>query len=104
MENIKIKTEPSKILDGLGVSPDAWTHAGMEFETIKWVDEPKTTKEDFNSKRQELETKFDEIQYQRERLTEYPSIQECVHAILDNDLEALQVKRSAVKAKYPKPE
>ena len=43
-------------------------------------------------------------QYQRDRLKEYPSIQECIHAILDNDLDALQVKRTAVKAKYPKPE
>ncbi len=37
------------------------------------------------------------------RLNEYPSIEECIHAILDNELDALQVKRTAVKAKYPKP-
>ena len=37
------------------------------------------------------------------RLEEYPSIEECIHAILDNDLEALQAKRQAVKDKYPKP-
>ena len=43
-------------------------------------------------------------QYQRDRLKEYPSIQEFIHAILDNDLDALQVKRTAVKVKYPKPE
>jgi len=41
-------------------------------------------------------------QYQRDRLEEYPSIEECVHAILDNELDALQVKRQAVKKKYPK--
>ena len=43
-------------------------------------------------------------QYQRDRLQEYPSIQECIHAILDDDLEALQAKRKLVKEKYPKPE
>ena len=37
------------------------------------------------------------------RKTEYPTIQECVHAILDDDLDALQVLRQAVKDKYPKP-
>ena len=37
------------------------------------------------------------------RLNEYPSIEECIHAILDNELDALQAKRTAVKAKYPKP-
>tara|TARA_X000001388_G_scaffold900_2_gene1136 strand:+ start:1078 stop:1407 length:330 start_codon:yes stop_codon:yes gene_type:complete len=47
---------------------------------------------------------FIDTQYQRDRLTEYPSIQECIHAILDDDLEALQAKRNVVKAKYPKPE
>ena len=43
-------------------------------------------------------------QYQRDRQMEYPSIQECIHAILDDDLTALQAKRKLVKAKYPKPE
>jgi len=35
-------------------------------------------------------------------MSEYPTIEECVHAILDDDLEALQAKRTAVKEKYPK--
>ena len=52
----------------------------------------------------ELQADYDAKQYQRDRLSEYPSIQECIHAILDDELEALQLKRSAVKAKYPKPE
>ena len=45
---------------------------------------------------------FDALDYKAKRLTEYPSISECVHAILDDDLEALQAKRTAVKEKYPK--
>tara|TARA_B100001094_G_scaffold119051_1_gene114786 strand:+ start:17331 stop:17540 length:210 start_codon:yes stop_codon:yes gene_type:complete len=36
------------------------------------------------------------------RLDEYPTLDECLHAILDNDLDAIQTKRAAVKAKYPK--
>ena len=51
----------------------------------------------------ELEKEYDAKKYQLERLTEYPSIQECVHAILDDNLDALQAKRLKVKAKYPKP-
>tara|TARA_Y100000310_G_scaffold317524_1_gene370475 strand:+ start:72 stop:368 length:297 start_codon:yes stop_codon:yes gene_type:complete len=43
-----------------------------------------------------------EIPYDRLRKHEYPSIEECVHAILDDQLDALQVKRQAIKAKYPK--
>jgi len=41
-------------------------------------------------------------EYARKRQAEYPSIEECVHAILDDDLTALQEKRQAVKTKYPK--
>jgi len=42
--------------------------------------------------------------YAENRLEEYPSIQECIHAILDDDLTALQKKRKLIKEKYPKPE
>ena len=50
----------------------------------------------------EWQTAYDAQAYARSRKTEYPTIEECVHAILDDDLAALQVKRQAVKDKYPK--
>ena len=62
------------------------------------------TDEEINNKIAELQADYKAKQYQRDRLREYPSIQECIHAILDDDLEALQARRSAVKLKYPKPE
>jgi len=37
------------------------------------------------------------------RKAEYPTTQECVHAILDDDLAALQAKRAKVKTDNPKP-
>ena len=40
--------------------------------------------------------------YADKRKEEYPSIEECIHAILDDELDALQIKRKAVKDKYPK--
>ena len=49
-----------------------------------------------------LQAEYDSQEYARNRLTEYPTIEECVHAILDDDLDALQVLRQAVKDKYPK--
>ena len=49
-----------------------------------------------------LQAEYDAQAYSRKRRAEYPSIQECVHAILDDDLVALQEKRQAVKTKYPK--
>ena len=49
-----------------------------------------------------LQADYDAKEYQRKRKAEYPTIEECVHAILDDDLTALQAKRKAVKEKYPK--
>jgi len=61
------------------------------------VDEDLVLKE--NAK---LQAEYDAEAYSRNRQAEYPSVQECVHAILDDDLVALQEKRQAVKTKYPK--
>ena len=53
----------------------------------------------------EINAKFEASQYQRDRLAEYPSIQELVVALYDaEDKAAIIEKRNAVKAKYPKPE
>ena len=72
---------------------------------IEWHDSEQTqpTQEEIDAERSRLQSEFDALQYQRDRKAEYPSIQECVHAILDDDLDALQAKRAEVKARYPKP-
>ena len=49
-----------------------------------------------------LQAEFDAQAYSRKREAEYPSVQECVHAILDDTLDALQAKRAEIKTKYPK--
>ena len=49
-----------------------------------------------------LQAEYDAQEYARKRKAEYPSIEECVHAILDDDLDALQEKRAEIKARYPK--
>jgi hypothetical protein len=49
-----------------------------------------------------LQAESDSQEYARLRKAAYPSIEECVHAILDDDLVALQAKRADVKARFPK--
>ncbi len=49
-----------------------------------------------------MQDEYDAQEYARKREGEYPSIQECIHAILDDDLDALQKKRAEIKKKYPK--
>tara|TARA_Y100000004_G_scaffold92031_1_gene103130 strand:- start:146 stop:436 length:291 start_codon:yes stop_codon:yes gene_type:complete len=83
-------------------NPDFHQHLD---HSIEWFDEREMPSEEaIQAKQAELQADYDAKQYQRNRLIEYPSIEECVHAILDNDLEALQAKRAEIKAKYPKPE
>ena len=66
----------------------------------EWPDSlPELTQELVDSIEVEWETKE---AYKNKRRAEYPTIEECVHAILDDDLTALQAKRTAVKEKYPK--
>jgi len=50
----------------------------------------------------ELQAEYDAQEYARLRKEAYPSIEECIHAILDDDLDALQAKRAEIKARYPK--
>jgi len=45
---------------------------------------------------------LEHLSTEEKRKAEYPSIEECVHAILDDEVDALQIKRKAVKDKYPK--
>ena len=62
------------------------------------------TESAINDKLAELQAEYDAQEYARKREAEYPSIEECVHAILDDDLDALQAKRAEIKTKYPKGE
>ena len=48
----------------------------------------------------------DENDWKLNRQSEYPSHDDCIHALLDggDTLTDLQAKRTATKTKYPKPE
>ena len=63
---------------------------------------PQPSEAEIEAASSEYDANWSSKEYSRNRQAEYPSIEECVHAILDNQLDALQVKRQAVKDKYPK--
>jgi len=62
------------------------------------------SKADIETKMSELQAEYDAKQYQRDRLTEYPNHNDCIHALLDggDTLTELQAKRQATKLKFPK--
>ena len=67
-------------------------------DEIVWKDGHTTT----DAEKTNIDAKLSELQIIDNRKKEYPTIEECVHAILDDTLTDLQEKRTAVKNKYPK--
>ena len=66
------------------------------------VDVP--TKVAIEAEMNRLQAEYDAQEYARNRIEEYPSIQALVVALYDSDDKAaVDEKRAAVKAKYPKP-
>jgi len=61
-------------------------------------------KADIEAKMVELQADYDAEEWKRNRQAEYPSIDDCIHALLDggDTLTELQAKRTATKTKYPK--
>mgnify|MGYP003148669420 CR=1 FL=1 len=62
------------------------------------------SKADIETKMTELQAEYDAEEWKRNRQKEYPTLQDCIHALLDggDTLTELQAKRTATKNKYPK--
>ena len=76
-----------------------------DINQIEWLDgTTPIAKADIEAKQVELQTVYDNKKYQRDRVSEYPNLQEAIHALLDggDTLTELQAKRTATKTKYPK--
>ena len=78
---------------------------GDDINSITW-DNGTTPipKADIEAKINELQAEYDAEEWKRNRQAEYPTLQDCIHALLDggDTLTELQAKRTATKTKYPK--
>ena len=88
----------------MSLRPGAQWSLSHADDKLTWLDteQIKPTNDEIDAEIIKLKTNYDAKEYQRKRVLEYPTIDECVHAILDDELDELQVKRKAVKDKYPK--
>ena len=90
----------------LKINPNAEVSvSGDDINTITW--ENGTTpipKADIEAKMVEVQADYNAEEWKRNRQIEYPSIDDCIHALLDggDTLTELQAKRTATKTKYPK--
>ena len=60
------------------------------------------TWEQVSAKKAELQTEYDNNQYQRDRASEYPSWQDQLDDIFHNGIDGWKTTIQAVKDKYPK--
>jgi hypothetical protein len=76
-------------------------------DELEWLDTEQTQPTDaaIAAKIVELQSQYDAAAYARSRAAAYPSIQDCIHALLDggDTLTDLQTLRAAVKSANPKP-
>ena len=92
----------------LKINPNAKvsiTQKPNEDEVIEWLDgTTPIAKKEIEKKLKEFQAEYDAEQWKRDRLAEYPSIQDCIHALLDGGatLKNLQAKRKKIKEKFPK--
>jgi len=78
-----------------------------EDDVIKeWLSDDITqpTDSEITAEQTRLQTEYDGLAWKRNRQAEYPSLIDCIHALLDggDTLTNLQTTRQAVKDKYPK--
>ena len=93
-----------KVAAILALTPNAqWVLRGDDLE---WLDTEQTQPTDtaIAAKIVQLQAEYDALAYARSREAAYPSIQDCIHALLDggDTLTDLQALRTAVKAANPK--
>jgi len=83
-----------------------FTYLSDDINSIKWLNgTTPIPKADIETKMNELQAEYNAEEWKRNRKAEYPSHEDCIHALLDggDTLTELQEKRQTVKTKYPKP-
>ena len=90
----------------LKINPNAeFTINADDINQITWLNgTTPIPKADIEAKMTELQAEYDAEEWKRNRQAEYPTHEECIHALLDggDTLTELQAKRTATKNKYPK--
>ena len=90
----------------LKINPNAeFTIGENDVNQIRWDNETTPIpKADIEAKMVEVQAEYDAEEWKRNRQAEYPSHEDCIHALLDggDTLTELQAKRTATKTKYPK--
>jgi len=86
------------------INPNAeFVYTEEDINTIEWHNETTPISvADIQAKQTELQTEYDNNQYQRNRAKEYPSIVDQLDDIYHNGIDAWKATIKTTKDKYPK--
>jgi hypothetical protein len=87
--------------------PDSvWSMDAEDYNTLIWSDEnelPPPTEEEVQVEIERLKAEYNNNQYQRDRASEYPSIQDQLDTLYHQGYDGWKASIDEVKNKYPKP-
>jgi hypothetical protein len=88
----------------LKINPNAEVSvSGNDINTIEWHNgTTPIPKADIEAKMAELQTEYNNNEYQRDRAAEYPSIKDQLDDIYHNGVDGWKTTIKTVKDKYPK--
>ncbi len=95
----------------LSLKPGAqWNLIGDDYEGLQWLEKPvyeggqkKPTKAEVEAEVERLQAEYEYNQYQRDRASEYPSIQDQLDTLYHQGYDGWKEMIDEVKNKYPKP-
>jgi hypothetical protein len=83
----------------------SWSILGEDYENLVWSDEnelPPPTEEEINQEIERLQAEYEYNQYQRDRASAYPSIEEQLDTLYHQGYDGWKASIDEVKNKYPK--
>jgi hypothetical protein len=88
-----------------------WSLDGDTYDGLKWLEKPvskggkrKPTEEEVQAEVERLQAEYEYNQYQRDRATAYPSIQNQLDTLYHQGYDGWKESINKVKEEYPKPE
>lgn len=84
-----------------------WSLDGDDYEGLIWFDDndlPPPTEEEVQAEIERLQAEYENNQYQRDRATAYPSIQDQLDVLYHQGYDGWKASVDEVKNQYPKPE
>ena len=99
-----IYNNDSKIMSAIkAINPSAEVAVhGDDINNIAWLDTTPISNADIEAKVIELQAVYDAKQYQRDRVKEYPAIEDQLDDIYHNGIDGWKATIKVTKDKYPK--